>query len=403
LVSRRAALRHLLVSQIPSLLSLLNVQKSRLLHMHLSLIIGNRWSTLPPLPAHSPVPHTATLQHTPIRRSPRFLSPAITARPLGHTQVSAQSTAKSLPYVVCDEGSLARYKSSQHATSRVVTPSAPPMHAPPIGSVASLVVMKSTSSPLSQSLPLKSETKAIASLGTPMGPFVLASGQEVVFGRVADHWQASVQDMWGTLCRETTLPVICKGDLSAALHNLRGQGAVHQQKLIHILQTDQLPWAPSVVYVGAMGLKGGMEKEARQAQGQTHTVHASGKIDRVAVSGLQVHERSDKEQEDAARQAEKIRISSERRRQKIVPMLPVDWPASGIFARLIMTTKSIHRGEQKSRMSKACHPTSQLLPGTLPLSPEQRLRQCYPIYCQIIHKVQAKRYCWATPQRRVSL
>jgi hypothetical protein len=61
-----------------------------------------------------------------------------------------------------------------------------------------------------------------------------------------------------------------------------------------------------------------MEKESRQVQEQTDAVHVLGNIDRVAVSGLPLHETSDKEQDDAARQAERRRISSERRRQKIL-------------------------------------------------------------------------------------
>ena len=64
-------------------------------------------------------------------------------------------------------------------------------------------------------------------------------------------------------------------------------------------------------------LRGGMEKEARQVQEQTDTVHASKKINRVAPSDWQLHETSDKEQDDAGCQAERRSISSERRRQNI--------------------------------------------------------------------------------------
>jgi hypothetical protein len=54
-----------------------------------------------------------------------------------------------------------------------------------------------------------------------------------------------------------TLPVLCKEDVSVALRKLEGEAALHTQRRIHVLETHQPPWAPKVVYVGALGLRGG--------------------------------------------------------------------------------------------------------------------------------------------------
>ncbi len=268
-------------------------------------------------PVHSPAVYTTTSQHTPTRQTSYLLSPATTSELPGHALVSTQHATKKSQSVVQDEGCLARHKPFQHTTFCVVTPLAFPKDLAPIRSAASSFVTKSTSFPLSQSPSSKPTIQLVTTLGASIGPFALASGQEIVFSRVADHWQARVKDMWNTFFRETTLPVIGKEDLSVVLHNLQGQEAVHMQRRIHILETDQPPWAPRVVYVGAMGLRGGMEKEARQVQEQTDTVHASKKINRVAPSDWQLHKTSDKEQDDAGCQAERRSISLERRRQNI--------------------------------------------------------------------------------------
>jgi hypothetical protein len=242
---------------------------------------GDRRSTSPTASAPTLAIRTTTPQH-----SPRLFCTAAAARPSGRIQVSTQYIANDL-YAVCDRGSRVRYSPPQRAIFRVVTPLASYRDSVPIRSVVFSIV---TSSFL-PSLPPKSST-AVAFFGTPMGPFVLASGQEIIFRRVYDCWQASVKDMWGAFYKETTLPVICKEDLPVALHNLKGQEAGHTQRRIHILEMDRLPWAPRVVYVGAMSLRGGMEKEARQVQEKTDTVHGSRKINHVAVSDLQLYAQS---------------------------------------------------------------------------------------------------------------
>ena len=105
---------------------------------------------------------------------------------------------------------------------------------------------------------LKSAAAPVASSGTLVGPFPVASaGKEVVFSQVEGCWTAVVRETWGTFTREESLPVLCKGDVLAALHNLQGKAAIHTKRHIHILETHQPPWSPRVVYVGTLGVRGG--------------------------------------------------------------------------------------------------------------------------------------------------
>jgi hypothetical protein len=54
--------------------------------------------------------------------------------------------------------------------------------------------------------------------------------------------------------------VICAPDQAPekAIQQLASQAPGQHKYRIHILETDQPPWAPRVVYVGALGLRGGM-------------------------------------------------------------------------------------------------------------------------------------------------
>ena len=254
---------------------------------------GDRGSPSSPTLTHNLV-LTTTSQHMPNRQSLRPLR-ATTLGPSGHIPVSTQHITKHLQYMACDANALARHNPPQYAISPVVTSLYSLRNSAPFRSVASSIVTKSELSPFYQSPSLKSATEAIASLSTPIGPFVLASGQEVLFSLVGAYWQARVTDRWGTFSRKTTLPVIGKEDVSVALHNLQGQEAGHTQRRIHILETNQPPWAPRVVYVGAMGLRGGMEKKAKQVQEKTDLVYASKTIKHVSVADLQLHETSEKD------------------------------------------------------------------------------------------------------------
>jgi len=113
------------------------------------------------------------------------------------------------------------------------------------------------SSPLTQSPSLEPASKAVASPKAPIGPFELSPGKVVSLSQVSGQWQANVKESYGPLSREMTLPVLCSGDLSAALRSLHGEEAVYRKRHIHILERAQVPWASRCVYIGELGLKGG--------------------------------------------------------------------------------------------------------------------------------------------------
>ena len=71
--------------------------------------------------------------------------------------------------------------------------------------------------------------------------------------------QATVTRRIGHLDCVEKLPVVCQshGDIEAALAALQNQPNRHTQRRIHVLETNQPPYAPRMVYVGAMGLRGG--------------------------------------------------------------------------------------------------------------------------------------------------
>ena len=90
--------------------------------------------------------------------------------------------------------------------------------------------------------------------GTPT--YLIAKGAQVRFQKQADTWQAHVKDVWG---REQMLPMVCAPDQTQeqAIAVLASKAPAQYKYCIHILETDQPPWAPKVVYVGALGLRGG--------------------------------------------------------------------------------------------------------------------------------------------------
>ena len=144
---------------------------------------------------------------------------------------------------------------------------------------------------------LQSTSQTMASLRVSMGPFALSSGKTVVFSQIDGRWSARVKEIWGTFSREILLPVVCQEDLLVVLYNLEGKEAIHTRSYLHILETGQVPKAPRCVYVGYLGLRGGMEQETEKAQERITTVHAPDVTNRVAASvqGFQRHEKVDQD------------------------------------------------------------------------------------------------------------
>ena len=101
--------------------------------------------------------------------------------------------------------------------------------------------------------PIASLTKAPIT-STPS--YVIAQGCQVRFEAQVGTWKAQVQDVWGRVQR---LPVVCMPEQTPdqAIKALAAKIPAQHKYCIHILETDQAPWAPRVVYVGALGLRGG--------------------------------------------------------------------------------------------------------------------------------------------------
>jgi len=185
---------------------------------------------------------------------------AITQRTLsGNSPRSAATTPKAAikynankpRHVALGKDFSARRTGAPAVTTVALARSAAPAKAPPPTPQTGSPMHKDAFVPKSNSAP-------VASPQAPIGPFVLSSGKAVVFTQQAAFWKAAVKESWGSFSREEVLPAICQGDMTVILHTLEGQESVHTQKRIHILETHQAPWAPRVVYVGYLGLEGGM-------------------------------------------------------------------------------------------------------------------------------------------------
>ncbi len=83
-----------------------------------------------------------------------------------------------------------------------------------------------------------------------------AQGHQVGFQEEKGVWQAQVTNVWG--CTQK-LPVIGAPDQAPeqAIQQLASKAPGQHKYCIHVLETHQPPWAPRVVYVGALGVRGG--------------------------------------------------------------------------------------------------------------------------------------------------
>ena len=83
-----------------------------------------------------------------------------------------------------------------------------------------------------------------------------SQGHQVRFQEQAGTWMAQVEDVWG---RTQQLPVVCAPDQTPerVLQQLSSKALGQHKYWVHVFNTHQPPWAPRVVYVGALGLRGG--------------------------------------------------------------------------------------------------------------------------------------------------
>ena len=148
-----------------------------------------------------------------------------------------------------------------------------------------------------------------------------AQGHQVRFQEADGKWFAQVQDGWG---REQLLPVVCANlqPPARAIRMLSGKSPGQHKYWVHVLETNQPLWAPRCVYVGKLGIRGGMKKNVRNAQERINAMHASRERNNVAVSGQssQLYETAEEEpdKDGEERQQARIKRLSERGRQNIL-------------------------------------------------------------------------------------
>jgi ankyrin repeat protein len=99
----------------------------------------------------------------------------------------------------------------------------------------------------------------------PTLSYSIALGNQVRFEEQCGTWMAHVTDIWG---RVQKLPVVCAPDQTPqrAIEALASMALGQHKYCIHILETDQAPWAPRVVRVGALGLRGGGQQASTLAK-----------------------------------------------------------------------------------------------------------------------------------------
>jgi hypothetical protein len=116
-------------------------------------------------------------------------------------------------------------------------------------------------------------------------PFTASSGSRVLLSQQRGQWQAVLQGGVGTMMHRRALPVVGAGDIGASLAALRGVDAWSSRSRIHVLAMPTPPYSPCV-YVGRLGLLGGMQAQQTQPpveeQQLLFQIESSGKKDRVA-------------------------------------------------------------------------------------------------------------------------
>ena len=94
--------------------------------------------------------------------------------------------------------------------------------------------------------------------------FEAREGESVRFYYQMGQWRAEVSSHIGASSRQSVLPVVCSQgeDIASSLEVLSRYPSWQRQRQIHVLDSNVCPTLGAVVYVGALGLKGGGEGEA---------------------------------------------------------------------------------------------------------------------------------------------
>ena len=94
--------------------------------------------------------------------------------------------------------------------------------------------------------------------------FQAREGERVRFSYQMGQWRAEVSSHLGAFSRSAVLPVVCSQgeNVASSLEVLSRYPNWYSQRQIHVLDRNVCPTLGEVVYIGALGLKGGVEGEA---------------------------------------------------------------------------------------------------------------------------------------------
>ena len=106
---------------------------------------------------------------------------------------------------------------------------------------------------------------AVASSSPNVPSYPIAQGQHVSFHKQDSTWSAEVTDVWGNT---QVLPVVCAPHQTPeqAIAMLASKPLNQYKYQMHLLDTNQAFQAPRVVYVGALGLRGGVDSLKEQGR-----------------------------------------------------------------------------------------------------------------------------------------
>ena len=98
-------------------------------------------------------------------------------------------------------------------------------------------------------------------------PFEARGGESVCFHYQQGQWHAEVSSRIGDFSRRAVLPVVCSQgeDVASSLEVLSKYPSWQRQRQIHVLDENVCPTLGEIVYVGALGLRGGGDGEASES------------------------------------------------------------------------------------------------------------------------------------------
>jgi len=115
---------------------------------------------------------------------------------------------------------------------------------------------------------IHSRAIGISNAQSPSRLFTASSGERVLFRQMGGQWQAELQVGTGTTTTpKRTLPVVSSGDIRMLLAGLQRQDVWACRSRIHIMNTANPPYTPSV-YLGKCGLLGGAPTQKPPSSGE---------------------------------------------------------------------------------------------------------------------------------------